>query len=237
MTDKSSSVEVPTPWRGRPDTPRSPSDRTPRRSDRLDGEAQIVVDTRASVRSRWRYQTLATTIADDRGGAEAAFQVYPADPLGIPRPPGDYERAARSLTPLLADLEWEADPYPVEPVENELALALANTLLDPQAREAARMRSTVLEFSFFLVREPVLPFRGSPIEGKSLVELLAASQYPGTATGAFVGLLVAGGGPLLFITVPGGMIVGGAAWAVASALERGLHEKILRWLGVADTPD
>jgi hypothetical protein len=52
-----------------------------------------------------------------------------------------------------------------------------------------------------------------------------------------VGVLVGGASPLLFLTVPGGMIVGGAAWGVATALERGLHDKVLRWLGVADSSD
>jgi hypothetical protein len=186
-----------------------------------------------------RYQTLATMIADDRSGAQAAFQVYPADPLGIPSPPADYRRGARSLSPLLADLEWEDGPYSVERTENALAIAMANSLLvDPEERAARTVRPDVLEFSFFLVREPVLPFRGSPIEGKALAELLAA-RGPGTgaAAGAFLGWLVGGPSPLLFITIPGGMIVGGAAWGVATALERGLHDKVLRWLGVADSPD
>jgi hypothetical protein len=57
------------------------------------------------------------------------------------------------------------DPYPVESEQDALAIQLS-LILAPEARGAATVGQAVLEFAFYLVREPVLPFRRSPIEGK-----------------------------------------------------------------------
>lgn len=50
----------------------------------------------------------------------------------------------------------------------------------------------------------------------------------GTGMGAFTGFVLAGDTPLLFILVPAGMILFGAAAGVARALEEGLRERVLK---------
>jgi hypothetical protein len=49
------------------------------------------------------------------------------------------------------------------------------------------------------------------------------------AVGAYIGTSVSSGS-LLFVTVPFGMIIVGAAAGISTALEAGLREKILEWL-------
>jgi hypothetical protein len=55
-----------------------------------------------------------------------------------------------------------------------------------------------------------------------------AKNASAVTMGAFIGYQVgANNPPLLFLTVPAGMIICGASWAVSQALERGLKELIL----------
>jgi hypothetical protein len=193
-----------------------------------------VVHTRTRAHTTRRYQALATTIADERSGAEAAFHSPPTDPVDISPPPDDFQRGARLLTPLLDDLEWQVEPSRVEPEQDALAIELS-LILAPEAREAATVGQAVLEFAFYVVREPVLPFRHSPIEGKALGELLVSR--------------VVALAPPLSVRGPARRWCESTAvpygprrhdcrrcgLGVASALERRLHDKVLRWLGVADS--
>jgi hypothetical protein len=93
--------------------------------------------------------------------------------------------------------------------------------------------AVVLDFVERLVDEPVIPAEFSPLAGESLAGLLARGPV---AAGAVVGLVAAGPEStwLLFIAVPGGMVVFGAANGVATALNVGLRARVLAWLGVDD---
>jgi hypothetical protein len=78
-----------------------------------------------------------------------------------------------------------------------------------------------------LLFENVIVVEQSPPDLQSFTHLV--THATGVAVGAYVGASVASG-PLLFITVPAGMIVMGAASGIGKALEAGLREAILKWL-------
>ncbi len=91
----------------------------------------------------------------------------------------------------------------------------------------------LLEFAEYVSYADVVPFESSPLSPDSLGKILTAGS--GAGIGAGVAIMVAGGPtPLLFITVPAGMIVCGAAMGVSEALQKGLRYKILKLMGVPD---
>lgn len=132
-----------------------------------------------------------------------------------------------SMPELLESLEWVEGPFPVEPTPAEITALISSAFLRPT--DERLIAADMLEFATFLVHEPILPFRQSPIEGQSLAELV--QKAPGAMVEAYMGFLAGGEGPLLLLTVPGAVIVGAAAWVLASTLEHGeLQEQVLRWL-------
>jgi hypothetical protein len=80
-----------------------------------------------------------------------------------------------------------------------------------------------------------LPFEQSPLDLESISTLVTSAT--GAGLGAYVGFVVAGPTPLLFVTVPAGMIICGAAKGLADALEKGLRDRLLRWLKGEDQGD
>jgi hypothetical protein len=74
----------------------------------------------------------------------------------------------------------------------------------------------------------LIPFEQSPLNLESLVGLV--TKATGVAMGAYAGFVMSGGTPLIFVTVPAGMIIFGAAAGVAKALEEGLRERLLNLL-------
>ncbi len=83
------------------------------------------------------------------------------------------------------------------------------------------------ELAEYATMANIIPFESSPLSGESLGNLVNIAGY---GIGAYVGIVTAGSTPLLFITVPLGMIICGAAAGVARALEEGLKNKILKLL-------
>jgi hypothetical protein len=84
----------------------------------------------------------------------------------------------------------------------------------------------VATFASYLIDEELLPFRTSPITGRSIVELVTKRSAGGA--GAIVGwFAVSTDHPLLILVVPAAIIVGGAATGVARGLEEGLHQRVL----------
>jgi hypothetical protein len=79
------------------------------------------------------------------------------------------------------------------------------------------------EFAQYLAFAPLIPVEHSPLEGLSLDKIV---QTGGTGVGAYIGIVVAGTTPLLFITVPVGMIICGAAAGVGLGLFKGLSDRI-----------
>ncbi|HEY2912623.1 MAG TPA: hypothetical protein VGK21_04640 [Candidatus Angelobacter sp.] len=75
-----------------------------------------------------------------------------------------------------------------------------------------------------------IPFQESPLDLHSIKDIVAKGT--GTAIGAYVGFVAAGSHPLVLIVVPAGIIVCGAAFGIAKALEQGLQERLLAFMGV-----
>jgi len=90
------------------------------------------------------------------------------------------------------------------------------------------MRSDAYLFAEHLAFSRVVPFEQSPLELDSIVNLVTNAS--GVSVGAYVGFVTVGVSPLLFLTVPAGMILCGAAAGVAKALEEGLQERLMSLL-------
>lgn len=71
-----------------------------------------------------------------------------------------------------------------------------------------------------LLQDKLIPVRNSPLRAESLLNLIKKSGYIGL--GAYIGYLVIEPSPMLFITMPVGMVIFGAASGVAHGLEERL---------------
>jgi hypothetical protein len=80
-------------------------------------------------------------------------------------------------------------------------------------------------FSQHLAFAAIIPVQMSPLDLKSAADVLTKGS--GAAMGAYAGVVASGGTPLILITFPLGMILGGAAAGIAKALEEGLRELVL----------
>ncbi|PCJ25085.1 MAG: hypothetical protein COA96_08040 [SAR86 cluster bacterium] len=89
------------------------------------------------------------------------------------------------------------------------------------------------EFAEYLSMVSVIPFENSPLGADSLGNLLKIGGY---GVGAYIGFVVGGTTPLLFITVPAGMVICGAAAGIGQGLEVGLKSKITKFL-TSEHPD
>jgi hypothetical protein len=199
-----------------------------------------------------RYQTFSTEVTDATAALAARFEIYPsATQDGIVRPTRD-----ELFDALLEDFS----PYVTMPVDNYspekwLTLAVALTLYPVRISDADHeslddlftysfhrsepqdwgIPSDVLDMADHLVRDPLLPFRRSPISGQTL-STLVKSAAPGAMAGALLGAYLGiDHGWLLVATVPGGMIIGGSAMGIATGLEAGLHQRIVRMVSSPDS--
>jgi hypothetical protein len=84
------------------------------------------------------------------------------------------------------------------------------------------------KFAAMICFDTVIPFENSPLSAESLAKLVTHASGP--AIGAFVAFVIFGSTPLLFVAVPAGMIICGAAKGVATALEEGLKKRLMHWL-------
>jgi hypothetical protein len=96
-------------------------------------------------------------------------------------------------------------------------LLMQRTLLDPTSFLVEK------RFATFLTLAPVIPFQQSPLSLDSFASILTRpSAFIGL--GAYAAFVISGPTPLIFVTVPAGMIFFGAAAGVAKALESGLQK-------------
>jgi hypothetical protein len=179
-----------------------------------------------------RYQTFTTSISHPKLDVSYAFLVYPSTPrMGLATPGvGDLLKLFTEqdfefelMLPTILDVEYW--------VRRQVKLALSESLGEFTAE------GSLDEFTRGLVHAPLIPFRASPVSGQSLATLLAGAGKPGTLAGALAGYYFGDGSALLVLTVPGGMIIGGAAYGVASALEAGLHQRILSMISPMPPPE
>jgi hypothetical protein len=180
-----------------------------------------------------RYQRLATSIEDNVTGLTVSFAVYPVPPERIhdeDYPCPSWVRLANGLAEDMPDLVgWRPGRRRFRNDRLYCRLMLAAVLSSEPPRPAeiftTHYSDELFDFADYLCDEPLVPFRRSPITGQALAGLLTAS---GSGGGALVGTHIGWDHGLLMVaTVPGGMIVGGVAMGVATALERGLHHRLL----------
>lgn len=192
-----------------------------------------------------RYQRLSTTVYDPDTGLEATFVVYPStwregssgEQVPIPRWSDldprdlgfeDMGAEALSSTPNLSHTDaWERTLAGM--LRPDLFELVTDTPAGPRwSKHLADLNvpPDLRAFTRYLLERPLIPFRRSPITGQSLSGLVGRSSGAGTGAliGAYAGM---DHGLLLLVTTPGGMIIGGTAMGIASALEKGLHQKIL----------
>ncbi|CEP35285.1 MULTISPECIES: hypothetical protein [unclassified Halomonas] len=86
----------------------------------------------------------------------------------------------------------------------------------------------VYKFAEYVSMAAVFPFENSPLTAESIGSLL--TKAGGCGAGTYIGFAVAGTTPLLFIAVPTGMIICGAAAGIAQGLEEGLRERISKFI-------
>lgn len=89
---------------------------------------------------------------------------------------------------------------------------------------AVRFGRAKSDFAAYVLREPVVPFENSPLAADSILDIV--TKATGTGIGAYIGFVVAGNSPLLFVSVPAGMVICGAASGLAKGLEEGLRGRI-----------
>jgi len=84
------------------------------------------------------------------------------------------------------------------------------------------------DFVTYCFYKEVVPFVSSPLRAEAIADII--KKAGGVGFGAYIGCAVAGMTPYLFITVPLGMIICGAAAGVGSGLEKGLTQLLRRKL-------
>lgn len=174
-------------------------------------------------------QLYETMVANRDTGDAVHFITVPARSL--------VERTGRDATRFAEQLGFDRAGR-VEPVEAWslpflIDVALGNfpqfpwtlDVLEPGLRRRGHLPSS---FAQHIAYAPIVPFEQSPLEAKSLAEVLATA---GPGVGAVVGYL-ATDRPLILIVAPAGIIIVGAALGIARALEEGLRQRLLRRMGI-----
>jgi hypothetical protein len=164
-----------------------------------------------------------TTIAERRLGSAIRFISVPARAVSVP----DTLLSPNAAMDVLGFVSFGR----LASID-ELSAALAE-MVTSQIVEGGES-SEAANFTAYCLNKPLIPFEQSPLDLTSLTGLLTAS---GVGIGAFVGYVAAGGTPLIIITVPAGMVICGAAAAVAKGLETGLQYRLLKFLGVPQAQD
>lgn len=104
------------------------------------------------------------------------------------------------------------------------------TIVDIETRDVIDIDiqdiNDLIPFAELVIFSPVVPFEYSPLALDSIGSVITKAS--GVGLGAYAGFTVAGNSPMLFITVPAGMIIFGAAAGVANALEQGLRLRLTK---------
>ena len=183
-------------------------------------------------------QLYETTIYNRDDGRAFSFVTVPGRSLAFAEaPPAEALARDLGLEPIAGTATAAPPVYSVAPLEGWSLPFFIDALMGrwngPQPFFEWRFYSDVpkrrgpSEFAQHLAYARVVPFESSPLEAKSLVELIT-----GGAASAAVGYLT--GHPLFVLFVAAGIIVCGTARGVADALRIGARTKLLAWMGVDD---
>ncbi len=141
---------------------------------------------------------------------------------------------APAMDEVLAQLNIQKRPGEVPADADKLAGVVASWI-DKAAFEAAGIRANPLVggidvgvyVSWLLRDTECIVVEQSPTQLLSLTEFL--KKGTGVSIGAYVGLQVASG-PLLFVTVPLGIMIVGVAVGVSDALRIGLYDRLIAFV-------
>jgi hypothetical protein len=196
-----------------------------------------------AIRIDRRYQMFATQISSERGEHVFEYLVYPAEPahLRVVEESTNVQVTRLAPNPTIGDLAAElaawadenAHPPPVVGDDVRSFVGFVSQILNADKVEPDR---DVEQFARYLAGADLIPFRSSPLLGESITNLLQRFS-PGTGVGAAMGYYLSPHAPLVLLTVPGGMLVGGTVYGVASALERGLHDRVLKLIQPKPAPE
>ena len=109
--------------------------------------------------------------------------------------------------------------------ENESDISNWRSFKDSALNEKIKKNQYLYELAEYVTMSRILAFGDSPLTGESIGNLLTSASVP--AVSAYIGFVLAGSTPLLFIAVPAGMIFCGATAGVIKALEEGLNSRIV----------
>ena len=118
--------------------------------------------------------------------------------------------------------------------ERESDISNWRSFKESALNEKIKNNHYLYELAEYVTMSRILAFENSPLTGESIGNLLTSASGP--AAGSYIGFVLAGSSPLLFISVPAGMIFCGAAAGVAKALEEGLKTKIIALLRKKKNP-
>ncbi|MGA8937741.1 MAG: hypothetical protein WB439_01125, partial [Acidobacteriaceae bacterium] len=197
----------------------------------------------SAIRIDRRYQMFATQISSERGEHVFEYLVYPAEPARLrvveegKREPVTHLGPNPTVTELAAELQaWSSENAQPAPITGEDPASFIRFVSQILSADTVEPNTDVEPFARYLVRAELLPFRSSPLLGESVANLFQRFS-PGTGIGAVLGYYLSPHAPLVLLTVPGGMLVGGTVYGVASALERGLHERVLKLIQPKPAPE
>jgi hypothetical protein len=110
--------------------------------------------------------------------------------------------------------------------ELELPQALGEAVRGPNA--PTQLGKDDVRFAELVSFERKIPFEESPLSLESLANL--ATTASGAGVGVYLGFVVFGSSPLLFIAVPAGIVLCCVARGIGQGLEEGLRDRIRDWL-------
>jgi hypothetical protein len=172
-------------------------------------------------------QVYETTIYDRESGQAVAFATVPARSLPQAETPAvEYVARAFDLRPLEGTRARMARIEPVEPWSLPFLLDALLGRFPPfpyyfDPLEPDRPRRGPSPLAQYLAYERVIPFESSPLGAASLASLVTATSTAGAALGYH-----ATGDPILFLTVPAGIVVAGAALGIGAGTAIGLAEGV-----------
>lgn len=212
-------------------------------ADHLSGQGQDTQLLRIYVGGKGSYEVpplpLAATFVSFPWGPPGAGEGWWRDPAAVAKTLGmwrtatpDYSNwpdgAVSFAAQVFVDKNTLSFRVPIEPSAGELSALTDAARARYAADEAAAER-----FVADLFDARVVPVEESPVAGAAFGSLLSKAPE---AAGAVIGSYSVGTDKpvLMLLTMATGMIVFGAASGVASALNAGLRQKILGWMGVPD---